>query len=85
MIELRSKCHGAQLEVRKGNIPGLESYYACVECGCMCEISIVNPDFDVEEKGRELFGWSADPHTISECVSWIEALIRELNIDLKGG
>ena len=78
MIELRSKCHGAQLELRKGGIPGLETYYACVECKCMCEISIVNPDFDVEEEGRDLFAWSADPHTIEECVSYIQDLIRKL-------
>lgn len=81
MIELRSKCHGAQLEARKGNIPGLESYYACVECRCMCEISIVNDDFDVEEEGRALFAWQAYPHSIAECVSWIQDLISKL----KGG
>lgn len=78
MIELRSKCHGAQLELRKGDIPGLETHYACVECGCMCEISIVNPDFDVEEEGRDLFAWSADPHTINECIAFLQQLIRKL-------
>jgi len=78
MIELRSKCHGAGLEVRKGNIPGLETYYACLECGCMCEISIVNDDWDLDEEGRALFAWSASPHTIGECVSYIQDLIRKL-------
>jgi len=78
MIELRSKCHGAQLEVREGNIPGLETYYACVECGCMCEISIVNLDWDLDEEGRALFEWQAHPHSVKECVSYIQDLIRKL-------
>lgn len=81
MLELRSKCHGALLEVREGNVPGLEKYYACLECGCMCEVSLINHDFDVEEEARALFGWSAVPHTIDECVSWIQDLINKL----KGG
>ena len=81
MIELRSKCHGAQLEVREGNAPGLERYYACLECGCMCEVSLINHDFDVEEEGRALFAWQAYPRSIAECVSWIQDLINKL----KGG
>ena len=29
---------------------------------------------DVEELARELFGWSADPHTISECEEYIRSI-----------
>lgn len=81
MIELRSKCHGAKVKEvhnRELDKDGLMDYYECEKCGCMCEISLVNLEFDVEEKGRELFAWSAVPHTIDECVSWISSLIREL-------
>lgn len=78
MIELRSKCHGAEVSEVKAHLA--ESCYVCDKCMTMCEISIVGVDFDPEEKGRELFGWGADPHTIGECVSWIKTLLKELNI-----
>ena len=83
MIELRSKCHGAHVkEVHDPELDkdGLMDYYECEKCGCMCEISLHNIPLDVQEKGRELFAWSAQPHTIGECVSWIEDLLKELNI-----
>ena len=79
MIELRSKCHGAEVSVASSL--DLGSFYRCKHCMTMCEISIVGMDFDPQIKGRELFGWSADPHTIGECVSWIESLLKELNIE----
>jgi len=35
------------------------------------------PRVDIEKKGRELFAWSADPHTIKECVAFIRTLLKE--------
>ena len=86
MIELRSKCHGAKVKEVHAHNPiatqgGLDDYYECEECKTMCEISLVSDEFDVEEEGRALFAWSAVPHTIDECVSWIQYLINKL----KGG
>lgn len=32
---------------------------------------------DIQEKARELFGWSAEPRTIKECEDFIRSLLKE--------
>lgn len=86
MLELRSKCHGAPVKEVHTHDPiavdgGLEDYYECRECKRMCEISLVNQEWDADEEARALFAWSADPRTISECEDYLRALINKL----KGG
>lgn len=35
-------------------------------------------EVDIEMKGRELFGWSAEPRTIKECEDFIRSFIEEV-------
>ena len=42
------------------------------------ELEEKKPKIDIEEKGRELFAWSAEPRTIKECEDFVRAIVKEI-------